>query len=63
MREDPPVSKLIDACAAQLSHDDGQTMVEYALASSVFLIVAVGAIRFLGPQIAAAFQTGIDAFP
>ena len=53
----------IDALVARLSHDEGQTMVEYALVSGILLIVAVGAFTLIGPQIATNVQTALDALP
>ena len=55
--------KIIAAPVAQLSRDDGQTMAEYALVSSILLIVAVGAFLLIGPQIASLVQVVIDVFP
>ncbi len=55
--------KIIAAPVAQLGRDDGQTMAEYALVSSILLIVAVGAFLLIGPQIASLVQAAIDVFP
>lgn len=55
--------KIVDAPVARLSRDDGQTMAEYALLSSILLIAAVGAFMTIGPLIASKIQLAMDAFP
>ena len=55
--------KIIAAPVAQPGRDDGQTMAEYALVSSILLIVAVGAFLLIGSQIASVVQIAIDVFP
>ncbi len=53
----------IDALLGRLQADNGQTMAEYALVSSILLVVAVGAFLLIGPQIASLVQVAIDVFP
>lgn len=53
----------IDALLGRLQADNGQTMAEYALVSSILLIVAVSAFLLIGPRIATLVQLGVDAFP
>jgi len=40
----------------------GQTMAEYALILALVSIAAIAVLVFLGPAIAATFQTVVDAF-
>ena len=48
---------------AARTKDEGATAVEYGLLVALIAAVIVGIVAILGTQIAAAFQTVVDALP
>jgi pilus assembly protein Flp/PilA len=49
--------------AERLDREEGATAVEYGLLVALIAAIIVGIVATLGTQIAAAFQTVVDALP